>query len=264
VRALALAHYLSAAEQPKLIVLDLTAGAGVEAGVVGPLSEALTVEVGRRGFFAVVSQRDVTTLLGLERQKQLLGCSDESQSCLAELSGALGARFVISGSIARLGEAWQLTLTTLDTTRTQPLGRATRLARDLATLQAQLPWAVAEATATPMPPPPSRLVPYALIGGGTAAILFGGVWGMVALSSESRLGAELTAGRNGALLTQSRAQYEDGAGAIARDKAIALAAVGTGAALLGLGLWLNPAEVPGGAVALVPTGNGAAVVGVFP
>jgi hypothetical protein len=37
-------------------------------------------------------------LLGLERQKQMLGCAEDSSNCLAELAGALGARFVLNGS----------------------------------------------------------------------------------------------------------------------------------------------------------------------
>ena len=65
----------------------------------------ITSEVQRRGFFQVISQQDIATMLGLERQKQLMGCADDSTSCLAELSGALGARFVMSGTLTRLGLA---------------------------------------------------------------------------------------------------------------------------------------------------------------
>jgi hypothetical protein len=253
------------AEKPKLILFDLAPGAGVDQSVTGPMTEALAGELGRRGFFEVVSQRDMSTLLGLDRQKQLMGCSEESTSCISELSGALGARFVMNGTVARLGEAYQLTLTTLDSQKAQPLGRSTRLAKDLGTLQATIPWAIAEATATPMPPPPSHLLPYSLIGAGGAAIVFGGVWGMVALSNESQLSGELQAGQKGALLTQTRADYEARASAVGRNKIISLAAVGAGAALLITGLLLNPSDVPGGgAVALVPTFHGAALVGVLP
>ncbi len=49
----------------------------------------------------VTSQRDIQQMLGLERQKQLLGCTGESSSCLAELAGALGVDLVLSGSVAR-------------------------------------------------------------------------------------------------------------------------------------------------------------------
>src|SRR3990172_8953663 len=37
----------------------------------------------------VTSPRELTALLGLERQRQLLGCEDDS-SCLIEIAGAIG------------------------------------------------------------------------------------------------------------------------------------------------------------------------------
>ncbi len=252
------------AQKPKLAVLELTPGAGVDKDVTGPLTEALTTEVGSRGFFQVISQKDIQTMLGMERQKQLLGCSDESNSCLAELSGALGARFVLSGSVARLGDAYQLTLTTLDTQKAVPLARSTRLAKDLKALSQQIPAAAAEATATPLPPPPSRVVPYTLMGTGAASMVFGVVWGAVALGSQSQLEGELKAGATQGGILKGRADYEAQVGAIDRNKVIALSALIIGAGLLTTGILLNPSDSGGGAsIALVPTGTGAALVGAF-
>lgn len=105
----------AAAEKPKIIVLDLSAGGGVAPDVVQALSETVATRLAARNFFEVVSSRDIATLVGLERQKQLMGCSEEAASCLAELSGSLGARFVLSGSVTRLGDSYQLNLQTLDT-----------------------------------------------------------------------------------------------------------------------------------------------------
>jgi hypothetical protein len=59
--------------------------------------------------FEVTSPRAVTTLLGLERQRQLLGCSDES-SCIAELAGALGVESVLMGDLAKVGTSYQVNL----------------------------------------------------------------------------------------------------------------------------------------------------------
>jgi len=42
------------AERPKLAVLELDAGAGVEASLTGPFSEALTAELEARGVFDVI------------------------------------------------------------------------------------------------------------------------------------------------------------------------------------------------------------------
>jgi hypothetical protein len=49
----------------------------------------------------VTTSRDIAQLLGLERQRQLLGCDAQSSQCLAELAGALGVDVVVSGNIAK-------------------------------------------------------------------------------------------------------------------------------------------------------------------
>lgn len=58
----------------------------------------------------VVTEREIASLLGMERQKQLLGCSEAASSCVAELANALGADAVLLGDIARVGERLQLNL----------------------------------------------------------------------------------------------------------------------------------------------------------
>ncbi len=250
------------AEKPKLLVLDLNGAGGAEPQVVSAFTEAVTSAVAARGVFEVMSSRDVTALLGVERQKQLL-CSDESSSCLGELSGALGARFVLSGSLARLGDAWQLTLSTLDTQTTKPLGRTIRIAANLAALQGQLPWAVSEATATPSPAPPSRVLPISLLAVGGAAVVGGGVFGVQALSNEASLQKELNNLRPGAL--DSRDSYLSRAADQATMKTVSVLMLVGGAALAATGAVLLKLSGDSGASAsLVPTANGAALVGVFP
>lgn len=247
-------------EKPKLAALEIVPGAGVDASVAQPLTEAMVNEVSARGFFQVISQNDIRTMLGQERQRQMLGCSEQG-SCLTELSDAIGARFVLSGTLAKLGDAYQLTLTTLDTVKAQPLGRSTRLANDLGALRAQLPYAVAEATATPLPPPPSKVLPISLMAAGGAAAVFGLVWGVNAFSQEALLAGELKT--NGAL-PGTRADYEARANAQVTNKVIAGVALGAGVAAFVAGLLLLPGDSQASTrVALVPTSNGAALVGVF-
>lgn len=48
----------------------------------------------------VMSGRDIAALLGMERQKQLVGC--DQNSCAMELANALGVDAVLLGSLARL------------------------------------------------------------------------------------------------------------------------------------------------------------------
>src|SRR5688500_16256709 len=51
----------------------------------------------------VTSTSEISALLGLERQKQLLGCSDEASSCMAELAKALGVDGLALGDVAKVG-----------------------------------------------------------------------------------------------------------------------------------------------------------------
>ncbi len=57
----------------------------------------------RSGGTTVLTARDLGVVLGVERQKQLLGC--EESSCVAELAGALGTDGVIIGDVGKLGSA---------------------------------------------------------------------------------------------------------------------------------------------------------------
>jgi TolB-like protein len=266
---LALVVSMGAAEKPRMLVLDIQGAGGVPADVAGALSEAVVQEVAARGFFDVLSSREMQTLLGLERQRQMAGCSTDGTSCLAELAGALGARFVLSGTVARLGEAYQLTLQTLDSSKAQPLGRSVRLARDLATLREGLPWAVAEATATPLPPPPSRVLPYSLIGAGGAVLVGAGLLGQDALARERVVNEELALGARQPGVLRSLSDYEGAARSIGQQKTLTFAGLLGGAGLVAAGILLMPretAQAGGGAPALslVPTGTGAALVGVLP
>ncbi len=53
--------------------------------------------------FTVTTADDIATLLGAERQKELLGCSTTTSSCMAELANALGCDATLTVSLARLG-----------------------------------------------------------------------------------------------------------------------------------------------------------------
>lgn len=59
-------------------------------------------------YVRITTQKDMAALLGIEKQKQLLGCADEQSSCMAELAGALGADGLVTGQIAKVGKSYQL------------------------------------------------------------------------------------------------------------------------------------------------------------
>jgi TolB-like protein len=253
------------AQLPALLVMDLSATGGVTAEIAQGLTDAVVVEVGRQGFFKTLSSRDVATLLGVERQKQLLGCSDASSSCLAELSGALDARFVLSGSVSRLGEAYQLTVQTLDAQSTRVLGRGLRMSKTVEGLRASVAEVVADATGTPRPPPPSKVLPLTLLVAGAAGIIAGGGLGFAALSRESAIRRELDRADlqsdPGALRPAS--EYQAEASDLLVQKSLALTSLLLGTALAVTGFLVWPSERGDGGVALLFGPGSVAVAGTF-
>jgi hypothetical protein len=93
-----------AASPPKLAVLQVAAGEGVPASTAAAVTESLVAEVRRRSGAEVVTQREIASILSLENQKAMLGCSTDA--CMAELGGALGADRLVAADLARLGESF--------------------------------------------------------------------------------------------------------------------------------------------------------------
>ncbi len=253
-------------EKPKLAVTELQAAGGLDPSVASALTESITAEISARGLFDVLSSRDIQALMGHERQRQLMGCADES-NCLAELAGAMGARFVMNGVLAKIGAAYQLTLQTLDANRAQPIGRSVRIANTLEELSGQIPFAVAEATATPLPPPPSRVLPYSLMAAGGLLLLGGGAAALDSFSRDMVLGQELERGASTPGRLRSQAEYEEDQRFIGTERTLGLAVALAGIGLATTGFLLNPKDAVGGArevkVAFVPSPNGFALVGVW-
>lgn len=103
-----LACALSAAPSQKLALPGFT-GVKVAAELLDFSAEHVALALRKQGL-TVVTQREIAAVLGLERQRQLLGCSDSDTSCTAELAGALGVDGTVMGSIARLDDIFQVQL----------------------------------------------------------------------------------------------------------------------------------------------------------
>jgi len=72
-------------------------------------AEHFSVQLQRAGDdVRVTTPKDLETVLGVEKQKQLLGCADDSSSCMAEIAEALGAAGLVTGQIAKVGQRYQL------------------------------------------------------------------------------------------------------------------------------------------------------------
>lgn len=77
----------------------------VDPSLGGYAEDRLAAHLAERGF-VVRTAADIETMLGMERQRELLGCG--SESCLAEISAALGVPLVASGRLTRLGTRLEL------------------------------------------------------------------------------------------------------------------------------------------------------------
>lgn len=160
-----------AAEKEKLLVVDFELGAPELKQSATTLAEQLLTEFAKTGRFEVLGSSDVALMLGMERQKALLGCSADT-SCLAELGGALGAPWMVSGALSRAGSVYRLDLKLLDTRKAKVQARVGRtvnsqeeLVRLVSSMAAELLEPIQGASSGPSP----RLFPWVVLGVGVAA-----------------------------------------------------------------------------------------------
>jgi len=114
--ALALIVALPAGAAParrSIAVLAPAGGAGFDAGTIEIIEELIVGALEGGGRFKAISRSDVNALLGHERQKLALGCQEDA-ACIAEIAGALGADFLASPGIARMGPSIITTLKIID------------------------------------------------------------------------------------------------------------------------------------------------------
>jgi len=86
----------------RIAIYDLDLG-GLDERVGQIYMDSLAIELRKLRAVDVVTMDDIRTMLGVEADKQMLGC-DDGDSCLAEIADALGADVILSGSIATVGE----------------------------------------------------------------------------------------------------------------------------------------------------------------
>lgn len=258
-------------QKPRLVVNEFLAQK-VPAEEAQAVGDAVVTYLAGRGFFEVLGPRDIQTLLGADRQRQLFGvCETDSLSCSMDLSKLVAARFVLSGQLARVGSAYQLTLQLIDTEKSATASRSSKLAGSLEAIRELVPYAASEATGSPLPPPPSRVVPFTLIVAGAATLLSGGAVEVLALSRESQLNEELCPGgeppdgRCSGVGLRPRDFYVKQQDTLTVQKAIGIGVMAAGAVLLGLGVWLMPPDDARTriSVRLVPTPTGFALAGGF-
>jgi hypothetical protein len=94
-----------------MFIMPLEARSGITADDADQLGTLLAVEAARVPGFKILTYRDADALLSVEARAQLLGC--DTQSCAAQVAGALNSDEVLFGSLGRLGQDHLLTVTRL-------------------------------------------------------------------------------------------------------------------------------------------------------
>ena len=126
----------------RMLLLDLKATL-IEEEVATVVTNLVSSELNRFKSLSLVTNADVKQMLALEAEKQTLGCADDS-SCLAEIAGAMGARFVVYGDVAKLGSNIIITINVFDSVKAESSGRATSTVKGLDALPEQVPTLVRE------------------------------------------------------------------------------------------------------------------------
>lgn len=259
--ALVLALAATAAPLPKIAVLEIRALDAPSKAQIDIVQEVLLADLAKTRQFEVIGASDIAAMLGFERQKQLLGCAEEASSCLAELGGALGAEYVLFGSVARLDQTRRVDLKLMDATKNQVIARdyatadsdngiiermRSTLAQMLIAVPGFKPVVLAAGPAVPV-------VPLVTVIGGAVAAIGGSVLTAATISDFND--------RRESLRFSEVSGFET-----SRNLWIGVAAVGVVATGVGLWLWQKPSPTSSrGLVIIVPAERGlvAAVAGRF-
>ncbi|NOZ87203.1 MAG: PEGA domain-containing protein, partial [Deltaproteobacteria bacterium] len=116
----------------QIMVLDISAQ-GVDKKLARSLTQTVTATLGQHGDYSVTSQEEMLTMLGFEKEKEILGCEDEV-SCLAEITGAMGARYLVKGSVTKVGGRWFLGLVRIDVMQARVVSRFREAVGDIGLL----------------------------------------------------------------------------------------------------------------------------------
>jgi hypothetical protein len=100
--ALLLPALAAAQPKPRIALLDFTAN-GASKELASAAGGVAANELDRLGAFHVVTSEAIRSMLAFEKQRQMLGCTDAG--CMAELGGALGVDWLVTGKVTRLPPA---------------------------------------------------------------------------------------------------------------------------------------------------------------
>lgn len=103
--------------------MDVRNVQGVADGTATILTDIITTEVAQLDRFDVIGKSDIAAMIGFQKQKQLLGCSEDS-NCIAEIGGSLGVEYVLTGQVGRLGSKYRISLLLVEARKAKVVSRA--------------------------------------------------------------------------------------------------------------------------------------------
>jgi hypothetical protein len=252
----------------KIAVLDVKSVGTFDPKTVQGLTTFVAFEVEKAGY-KVLTGSEITAILGFDRQRQLLGCTDSS--CLAEIGGSLGADYLLDTEVSEVGGTWLLTSTLISASKSQAIKRVTKRVEKVSILIDNAQETTAEALSVIAPVPAiatvamidsPRIMRGVGIGVGVAGVLTAGVgaiFGAMAKSDYDNAKAANSVNR------ADFSTFKQGASDKSRNADICFA-IGGAVAATGIVLIVVDAvrhSEPAKSVTLVATGNGIGVTGTW-
>jgi len=108
-----------------IVVMNFQVGKGVDEATVKLLNDLMLAEFQRPGTHQVFGEQDMISMMNLEETKVQTGCTDDA--CLAEIGGALGARYLVSAALGRVGAKFLVNLKMIDVEEAKAVGRSSQI-----------------------------------------------------------------------------------------------------------------------------------------
>ncbi|MDQ3263272.1 MAG: hypothetical protein M3Y59_06390 [Myxococcota bacterium] len=246
--------------------------------------QALLAEIRKMEAVSALSSSEIREIVSVERQRQLLGCGEDTDTCMAELAGALDVSESLAGELSLVGTKYTLSLRRINllgaqvTSKTRTfekrdgeelLAVVGPMVQELFPERPLLPGkkrgVSAEVVRRLNPPPLPKWAFFTAAGASAVAGVAGGTFGLLSGQAAQQHNAlaqtALTSPVSGEQLAALRQQATSNA-QLANAAFIGAGVLAVGAAVQFFFTdWQPESSAP--TVALLPTGNGAALVGTF-
>jgi TolB-like protein len=96
----------------EIAVMEFSSKGGVTKAQMEAMEDLLSTVIRKLGDFRVIGKSDLDSAMKLEQRKQIMGCRDDS--CVTEIVGALGVRWLVMGNVSLFGQTYLVNLKLID------------------------------------------------------------------------------------------------------------------------------------------------------